>query len=185
MKFFMTGTLWLSLIVSGLAQFSLSGEITDENGEPLPGAYVLIGDQGQGTSTDADGFYRFGRLEQKTYLLTVVYLGYQKVEQKVLVDGHTSFDLTLQYESYSAGEVEVLSSWAKEKTPITYTNLNKEALTRNNLGQDVPYVLRWTPSVVVNSDAGTGIGYTGIRIRGSDPTRINVTINGIPLNDAE
>ena len=185
MKFIMTGALWLSLIVSILAQHSLSGEITDENGEPLPGAYVLIDQQGQGTSTDADGFYRFGSLEKRPYLLTIVYLGYQKIEQEVFVDGHTSFDFTLQYESYSAGEVVVLSSWAKEKTPMTYTNLNKEELTRNNLGQDVPYVLRWTPSVVANSDAGTGIGYTGIRIRGSDPTRINVTINGIPLNDAE
>ena len=185
MKFVLTVTLCLLLAMNGSAQYSLSGEITDENGEPLPGAYVLIGDQGQGTSTDADGFYRFGALEKKTYLLTVIYLGYKKVEKEVAIDGHVNYDMALEYESYAAEEVEVLSSWAQEKTPITYTNLNKEALSRNNLGQDVPYVLRWTPSVVVNSDAGTGIGYTGIRIRGSDPTRINVTINGIPLNDAE
>src|SRR5678809_784516 len=56
---------------------------------------------------------------------------------------------------------------------------------RNNLGQDIPFLLNQTPSVVINSDAGNGVGYTGIRIRGSDATRINMTINGIPYNDAE
>ena len=68
---------------------------------------------------------------------------------------------------------------------MTYTSLDEEELEKSNLGQDVPFLLRWTPSAVVTSDAGTGVGYTGIRIRGTDPTRINVTINGIPLNDAE
>ncbi|MEM9930567.1 MAG: TonB-dependent receptor, partial [Bacteroidota bacterium] len=70
-------------------------------------------------------------------------------------------------------------------TPVTYTNVSKEEIQARNLGQDAPYLLKWTPSVVVNSDAGTGIGYTGIWIRGSDPTRTNITINGIPYNDSE
>mgnify|MGYP000471326234 CR=1 FL=1 len=82
-------------------------------------------------------------------------------------------------------EVVVIGTKAGEKTPTTYTNLTKEDIERNNLGVDVPYLLDLTPSVVVTSDAGTGIGYTGIRVRGSDPTRTNVQINGIPLNDAE
>ena len=79
----------------------------------------------------------------------------------------------------------VAATRAGTTTPMTYTNIKKEELEKINLGQDVPYLLKWTPSVVVTSDAGTGIGYTGIRVRGSDPTRINVTINGIPLNDSE
>ena len=68
---------------------------------------------------------------------------------------------------------------------MSYTNVTKDDIEEKNLGQDVPYLLQSTPSVISTSDAGTGIGYTGIRIRGVDPARVNVTINGIPVNDAE
>jgi iron complex outermembrane receptor protein len=81
--------------------------------------------------------------------------------------------------------VVVKATRANGKTPTTFTNLSQEKIQQQNFGQDVPFLLNWTPSVVTTSDAGTGIGYTGIRIRGSDPTRINVTINGIPYNDSE
>jgi iron complex outermembrane receptor protein len=82
-------------------------------------------------------------------------------------------------------EVNVNALRATEKTPMTYTNLEKEVIEEQNLGQDLPYLLSNTPSVVTTSDAGAGVGYTGFRVRGTDPTRINVTINGIPLNDSE
>jgi len=81
--------------------------------------------------------------------------------------------------------VEVQAIRAGEKAPFAKTDLNKKEITQNNLGQDLPFLLNQTPSVVVNSDAGNGVGYTGIRIRGSDAARINVTLNGIPYNDAE
>ena len=81
--------------------------------------------------------------------------------------------------------VEVTSVKATEKNPFAKTNLSKAEIKEKNIGQDLPFILNQTPSVVVNSDAGTGIGYTGIRIRGTDATRINVTLNGIPYNDAE
>jgi iron complex outermembrane recepter protein len=81
--------------------------------------------------------------------------------------------------------VEVNSVKATEKNPFAKTNLNKAEIKKQNIGQDLPFILNNTPSVVVNSDAGNGIGYTGIRIRGTDATRINVTLNGIPYNDAE
>ncbi|MBM3915404.1 MAG: TonB-dependent receptor [Sphingomonadales bacterium] len=74
---------------------------------------------------------------------------------------------------------------AGENTPFTRTNLNKKQIQALNLGADIPFVLQSTPSVVVHSDAGNGIGYTGIRIRGTDATRINITLNGVPFNDAE
>lgn len=82
-------------------------------------------------------------------------------------------------------EVLINATKATQKTPITFTNITKEDLEPQNLGQDLPILLDQLPSVVTTSDAGGGIGYTGIRIRGSDATRINVTINGIPYNDAE
>ena len=74
---------------------------------------------------------------------------------------------------------------AGENSPFTRTNLTKKEIAQLNTGVDIPFLLNQTPSVVANSDAGNGIGYTGIRIRGTDATRINVTLNGIPFNDAE
>jgi iron complex outermembrane recepter protein len=81
--------------------------------------------------------------------------------------------------------VEVQAIRAGEKAPFAKTDLDKKEIEKSNLGQDLPFVLNQTPSVVVNSDAGNGVGYTGIRIRGTDAARINVTLNGIPYNDAE
>jgi iron complex outermembrane receptor protein len=81
--------------------------------------------------------------------------------------------------------VEVRAIRANEKAPFTKSNLTRGEISKLNQGQDLPFLLNQLPSVVVNSDAGTGIGYTGIRIRGTDNTRINVTLNGIPYNDAE
>lgn len=86
---------------------------------------------------------------------------------------------------YLLTPVEVRSVRAGDNTPFTKTNIGKKEIGKVNLGQDIPFILNQTPSVVINSDAGNGIGYTGIRIRGTDATRINVTLNGIPYNDAE
>lgn len=86
---------------------------------------------------------------------------------------------------YVLTPVEVKAIRAGENAPFTKTNLSKKEIAKNNLGQDIPFLLNQTPSVVANSDAGNGVGYTGIRIRGTDATRINVTLNGIPYNDAE
>ena len=86
---------------------------------------------------------------------------------------------------YLLSPVEVRSVRASDLTPVTKTNIGKSTLGKLNLGQDIPFLLNQTPSVVVNSDAGNGVGYTGLRIRGSDATRINLTLNGIPYNDAE
>ena len=82
-------------------------------------------------------------------------------------------------------EVRVSSIRAKSTDPVTHTNINKEDLKSRNLGQDIPILLNYMPGVVTTSDAGAGIGYTGIRVRGSDASRVNVTLNGIPFNDSE
>ena len=82
-------------------------------------------------------------------------------------------------------DVQVVSTRASKKTPMAYTNMDKEALRAVNFGQDVPYLLSLTPSITMTSDAGNGIGYTSLRVRGTDPSRINITANGIPMNDAE
>ncbi len=82
-------------------------------------------------------------------------------------------------------DVTIYATRANERTPTTYSTVDKKELSSRNLGQDLPILLNFTPSLVTTSDAGAGIGYTGLRIRGSDATRINVTINGIPVNDSE
>ncbi|MBC7946599.1 MAG: TonB-dependent receptor plug domain-containing protein, partial [Chitinophagaceae bacterium] len=86
---------------------------------------------------------------------------------------------------YLLSPVEVRALRVGENAPFARTNFSKKDISKLNLGQDIPFLLNQTPSVVINSDAGNGIGYTGIRIRGTDATRINVTLNGIPYNDAE
>ena len=82
-------------------------------------------------------------------------------------------------------EVEIMSIRATETTPVAYTNIGNEEIRRQNTGVDFPYLVTMTPSAVATSDAGAGIGYTSLRIRGTDGSRINVTANGIPVNDAE
>ena len=82
-------------------------------------------------------------------------------------------------------EVLIQSIRVKPNAPITHSNISKKELQQRNLGQDIPILLNYLPSVVSSSDAGAGVGYTYLRVRGSDATRINVTINGIPYNDAE
>ena len=85
----------------------------------------------------------------------------------------------------SLQEVEIVSIRANSKTPVAFSNMDKREIEEFNFGQDIPLLLTLTPSVVATSDAGTGIGYTGFRVRGTDANRINITVNGIPLNESE
>ncbi len=87
--------------------------------------------------------------------------------------------------TYTLQGVQVTSTRATKKTPMAFTTLDKDKIKQVNFGQDIPYILSLTPSVTTTSDAGNGIGYTSIRVRGIDPSRINITANGVPVNDAE
>lgn len=88
-------------------------------------------------------------------------------------------------QSVSLQEVQVVSTRAGKKTPMAFTNFSQKDIKGVNFGKDIPYLLSLTPSVTITSDAGNGIGYTTLRVRGTDPSRINITSNGIPMNDAE
>lgn len=112
-------------------------------------------------------------------LALLIFLG-----PKVLGQEHQKDTLQLQ-KSDVLEEIIVQSVRATSKTPIAFTNLEKVDIEKRNLGQDIPVLMNFMPSVVTTTDAGNGIGYTGIRVRGSDATRINVTLNGIPYNDSE
>ena len=167
------------------AQISLSGHVYNERSEPLDAAVVLI----QGTQytavTNPDGSFLIDSLEKGTYIVEITYLGYEKLSTELELDRNINQDFIIRGKLYNLDKIEIVGNRAEASAPFTYENVSREELDKINLGQDMPFLLDGLPSTVVTSDAGAGIGYTGIRIRGSDPTRTNVTINGVPLNDAE
>lgn len=170
------------------AQNSISGRVFDASGKPLTAANVVIAKLAKGSATDATGFYQITDLPDGEYNLEVSYLGFETTGRQVRLQGKTiltNLDFELRGSGYAMEPLLVRATRATRRTPMTYSAMNKEDIQAQNLGLDAPYLFRWTPSAVETSDAGAGVGYTGIRIRGSDATRINVTINGIPLNDAE
>jgi iron complex outermembrane recepter protein len=117
--------------------------------------------------------------------LRISYVGYRTEEISVSRTSDSEVTINLLPEAFLSDAIFVLGHRVDENTPMTFTTLGSDEINRQNAGRDIPWLVQGAPSVVSTSDAGAGVGYTGIRIRGVDDTRINVTINGIPLNDAE
>ena len=182
-------TFFTFLLSSSVAwnQSTISGIVKDTLGQPISGVKIQFINGYQGTISDEQGKYRLSHLKQGTYNLLFQSIGYQKEVRTIdlLTKTEINIDVTLKSSMVSLEEVQITGIRADVKTPTTYSNISKEEIKKSNFGQDLPYLLQNTPSTVVTSDAGAGVGYTGIRIRGVDPTRTNVTINGIPINDAE
>jgi iron complex outermembrane recepter protein len=179
-----TAILWLS-VPCVYAQHVLSGLVRDsETMETLVNATVQLNDKRLAV-TDPFGRFRFDAVPAGDVRIAVTYVGYSDHAQSLTLVSDTTLQVLIQPSAIVSEAVVVRATRATGKTPTTYTNITKERIAEQNFGQDIPFLLNWTPSVVTTSDAGTGIGYTGIRIRGSDATRINVTINGIPYNDSE
>lgn len=175
--------LWPSVL---LAQSNLTVTVIDQQEQkPLIGATVSLVGSLASAQTNAAGNVQFKNVREGTYVVRVSFLGYQRQEKRGVLPQEASLQFDLVKQAFLADEVVVSATRAGTNAATTYKNLSSEDLAKNNLGQDLPYLLDQTPGVVTYSDAGAGVGYTGLRIRGSDPTRINVTINGIPLNDAE
>ncbi len=173
------------MVFWGFAQFTLRGTVKSETGERLVGANLTILNGFNGTTTDVNGAYRFKNLKAGVYQLSISYIGYEKQNKEVKLTEDQTLDVVLKQDNILAEEVLVSATRAKEKTPVAYATVEKAVIRDNNMGQDIPYLLGLTPSFVTTSDAGTGVGYTNFRIRGTDLNRINVTVNGIPMNDAE
>jgi iron complex outermembrane receptor protein len=165
------------------AQNVIVGKITDaETQSPLSGATVLIENSMQGTTSDLRGDFRLSNLKPDTYKLKISFVGYETVSVE---SKSTPLLIQLKRSTYNADEVVVSATRANGLSGMAFSNVSKTEINKQNLGQDLPVLLNFSPSLVTTSDAGAGVGYTGLRIRGTDATRINVTINGIPLNDAE
>jgi iron complex outermembrane receptor protein len=163
----------------------IKGKVSDINGSPLPGAGITIENTFLGVHTDSEGNYTLSVPKNGVYLLRFSFIGYESQFSEVRVKGDTVLNITLMSKSVMTEEVFVSATRAGEHTPMAYTTVTKEDISKNNIVQDIPYLLDYTPSLVVSSDAGTGVGYTYINIRGTDVKRINVTIDGVPVNDAE
>ncbi|MFH0760031.1 MAG: TonB-dependent receptor [Bacteroidota bacterium] len=173
------------IVLTANAQLRITGTVSDESGNPLIGANVQISNSLAGTATDSGGRFILPGLKPEAYLLKFSYMGYEAKEVPVKLDSSVNLTIILNAVSIMSEEVTVHALRAGENTPVSYSTVTREEISRSNRIQDVPYLLAMTPSVTVTSDAGIGVGYSGIRIRGTDPTRINVTVNGIPLNDSE
>ncbi|MFB5945622.1 TonB-dependent receptor [Albibacterium profundi] len=175
---------WLPLWL--LAQNDVRISVRDaKTKELLVGASVALKKSSLNGQTNAEGEFRLNKLESGHYTVVVSYLGYRSVEKSFIVPDDRRVEVLMEPASFLADEVVVQATRASANAATTYKNLSEEEIAKNNLGQDIPYLLNQTPSVVASSDAGAGVGYTGIRIRGSDAQRINVTVNGIPYNDSE
>jgi iron complex outermembrane receptor protein len=175
----------MSLYTVAHAQFSIKGTVRNQSGEALPAANIAISPINKLAVTDAEGQFSIGNLAEGTYNLKVSFVGFATYETSIDLNKNRFLIVELKEAALLKDQVIVYATRANEKTPTTYTDFSSEQIEDRNLGQDIPFLLNFTPSVVTTSDAGNGVGYTGIRIRGSDETRINVTINGIPVNDSE
>jgi iron complex outermembrane receptor protein len=176
----------------------LRGVVTDEsNGESLPFATVFIKSINLGAYTDLDGKYELKNVPPGKHLVKFSFVGYKELTEEIVITSGQTLELNIKLSPYDIfidpdpipfrrfPQVNIEGTRATYRTPMAFTEITSKEIEPLNNGQDMPYLLRFTPSLIATSDAGNGVGYTSSWIRGSDPSRINVTINGIPLNDPE
>ncbi len=186
MKKVFLGLAFCLAAISSWAQNSISGKVLDaKTNEPLIGASVWTEKQGRGAVTDEDGNFTITKLKEGEIQLRISYVGFESLQKSLIIPLAGELRLLLNPTDLLTEEFIVSATRASATTPTTFQTIDKAELSKRNLGQDIPILLNFTPSVVTNSDAGAGIGYTSMSIRGSDQSRINVTVNGIPMNDAE
>lgn len=167
------------------SQVSLRGVVMNDKGSTLPGATIQLDELERFTIADDVGEFHFEIPPMDQLTVTVRFVGYQLWSGKMAVTKNTEVVVRLTPSTLVSEMVIVKGTRAGSEDPVVYRQITRDDIQSTNRTQDIPYILKLTPSLVSTSDAGTGIGYTGLRIRGTDPSRINVTINGIPYNDSE
>jgi len=177
-----TAFLLFAIIMAAQPVKTVKGIVTDAvTKEPISGAIVNT----KQSQTIADERGNFILKNVSEALITISSIGYKTNSFAITNENSATQLFQLTQIPLFLQPLEVRAIRASEKAPFTKTNIDKKEIAKQNLAQDIPFLLNQTPSVVINSDAGNGVGYTAIRIRGTDATRINVTLNGIPYNDAE
>ena len=182
---------------AAMAQFQLKGKLVQHDNElAIENSIIYLDLSTQPYFTDKDGGFLIPNLSKGDHSLRIVKEGYDELTRSFRLNKNeflllelfpkgTSQDDKAIYKSLFTDEVIVKATRANENTPTTSTTITAEQLQEENLGQDLTYLLESEQSVVVFSDAGNGVGYTSMRIRGTDMSRINFTINGMPYNDPE
>lgn len=186
MKRLFISYLFFLLMVSAYAQTTISGKVLDEEGKPLPLANVLIENTFIGTFTNSQGEFTIKNIKPGKYQLRISFIGYESYVQSIEVkESVEPLVVKLKKSAFIADEIIVQATRSSELNTANVKIIEKEDLQKKQLVQDIPYLLSFSPSVVSSSDGGVGVGYTNLSVRGTDVRRINVTINDIPLNDAE
>ena len=179
--------LFVSIGSACVAQTRLTGTVLENGASPVEGANLVVGgDRSFGASTDREGRFALTGLTAGLLRLQVSHIGYAGIDTTLtLAEGANTIDLVMRPSSVLMREAEVSALRAGERKPFARSLMTHSEIQRINTGVDLPYVLDMQPSVVSTSDAGTGVGYTYMRIRGTDATRTNITVNGVPFNDPE
>jgi iron complex outermembrane receptor protein len=194
-----TSSIFLTVFLCALSfhffgQSNIFGTVTDESGLPLSGVKVSIDRPNYGLSeyytfTDRKGNYSWNFTTIKdddSIQVTFEKMGFEPYLMLLTkIDAANQQDVKLKRDAKLLEEFQVMGTRTNDLSTSTLKIKKSNLLEKNNFGKDLPFLLESTPSVVTTSDAGAGVGYTGIRIRGVDASRINVTINGIPVNDPE
>ncbi|PLW98481.1 MAG: TonB-dependent receptor, partial [Marinilabiliales bacterium] len=184
-KLSLTGILMM-LTLFVFSQNLVKGTITDQfSGEAVAMAHVILDNNLFTAVSGEDGSFEFKNVSNGEHSIVVTHISYKTLQQTFEVSGTGTINLSLEPSAILEEGVIIRATRASGNTPVTYQNFTGEEIKSRNLGKDLPMLLTNTPSLIINSDAGAGVGYTSFRIRGTDMTRINITVNGIPLNDSE
>jgi iron complex outermembrane receptor protein len=175
----------LAFPLCSFAQTTIIGAVVDDNEQAINNVFIEELVTHQTTRTAPNGYFTLGNLKGDSLRIRLQKVGYQTGIVPIKNQDTVYLTIRLLQVARTIDEVVITPTRASSQTPTTFSMVTKDQLAKINFGQDLPVLLETTPSAVSNSDAGAGVGYTGLRIRGVDPTRTNVTINGIPINDAE
>ena len=178
----------VTLSCFGQSKTVFQGKVVDANNQiGLPGALIEVLNTRIQIVTAEDGSFTVELSSAASQEVQITYLGYETKVMKVNMANYDGriMSILLASTTTKLEEVLVSATRAPARGVFTTETIDGKSLNARNLGQDLPILLNQTTSIVTSSDAGNGVGYTGLRIRGTDPTRVNVTINGIPVNDAE
>ena len=173
--------------VSSVFAGSVAGKVTDvATGAALAGANVFVEGTSVGAATDEDGMFFF-EIDDGTYTFVCSFVSYNEVRKSVTVSGKkTQVDFALKANILKTSDIIVEASRAKEReTPVAFTNISADEISKGFTVQDVPHLFVNTPGIYVTSDGGSGLGDSKVYIRGFDEQRMSVMINNIEVNDPE
>ena len=175
---------FIYLSFTGFSQELIEGNVNDTKGNIIAGANIYIASSKELLYSNLKGNF-YIKNQSKNFKISVSHVGYITKEITIAPNEKKYYNVILEDGILLSDEIKVTSTRVKKNSPFAFTNISRKFIEENNIGRDIPFIIKLTPSAYSTSDAGNGVGYTGVRIRGSDATRINVTINGIPYNDSE